>query len=86
MPGILANTSASHSLELTSLALHYPNKEYMKAAFSGAMCYNFFGTCKKLDIAPQKWLKYVMENIRIRPAENFKELLPQFIDKSLLQE
>ncbi|MBN1118504.1 MAG: transposase domain-containing protein [Bacteroidales bacterium] len=35
---------------------------------------------------PQKWLKYVMENIHITPAENFKELLPQFIDKSLLQE
>jgi len=27
-----------------------------------------------------------MENIHITPAENFKELLPQFIDKKLLQE
>ena len=56
------------------------------AAKNIAMFYSFFGTCKKLDIDPQKWLKYVMENIHITPAENFKELLPQFIDKSLLQE
>jgi transposase len=54
------------------------------AAQNIAMFYSFFGTCKKLDIDPQKWLKYVMENIHITPAENFKELLPQFIDKSLL--
>jgi transposase len=54
------------------------------AAQNIAMFYSFFGTCKKLEIDPQKWLKYVMENIHITPAENFKELLPQFIDKSLL--
>lgn len=56
------------------------------AAKNIAMFYSFFGTCKKLDIDPQKWLKYAMENIHITPAENFKELLPQFIDKKLLQE
>ncbi len=55
------------------------------AAQNIAMFYSFFGTCKKLDIDAQKWLKYVMENIHITPAENFKELLPQFIDKNLLQ-
>ena len=54
------------------------------AAQNIAMFYSFLGTCKKLDIDPQKWLKYVMENIHVTPAENFKELLPQFIDKSLL--
>ena len=54
------------------------------AAQNIAMFYSFFGTCKKLEIDPQKWLKYVMENIHITPTENFKELLPQFIDKSLL--
>jgi hypothetical protein len=48
------------------------------------MFYSFFGTCLKHDINPQKWLKYVMENINTTPASNFKELLPQFIDKSLL--
>ena len=50
-----------------------------------AMFYSFFGTCKKLDIDPQKWLKYVMENIKYYTFRNFKELLPQYIDKSLLQ-
>ncbi len=55
------------------------------AAQNIAMFYSFFGTCKKLDIDAQKWLKYVMENIHITPAGNFKELLPQFIDKNLLQ-
>lgn len=54
------------------------------AAGNIAMFYSFFGTCLKHDINPQKWLKYVMENIHITPASDFKELLPQFIDKSLL--
>jgi len=54
------------------------------AAKNIAMFYSFFGTCQKNDIDPQKWLKYVMENIHITPTNNFKELLPQFIDKSLL--
>ncbi|SFD88219.1 IS66 C-terminal element [Thermophagus xiamenensis] len=56
------------------------------AAKNIAMFYSFFGTCKNLEIDPQKWLKYVMENIHTTPSENFKELLPQFIGKSLLQE
>lgn len=55
------------------------------AAQNIAMFYRFFGTCKKLEIETQKWLKYVMENIHIIPAGNFKELLPQFTDKNLLQ-
>jgi transposase len=56
------------------------------AAKNIAMFYSFFGTCSKLDIDPQKWLEYGMENIHITPVGNFTELLPQFIDKSLLQE
>jgi uncharacterized coiled-coil protein SlyX/transposase len=54
------------------------------AAGNIGMFYSFFGTCLKNDINPQKWLKYVMENIHITPSKNFKELLPQFIDKSLI--
>jgi len=54
------------------------------AAGNIAMFYSFFGTCLKHDINPQKWLTYVMENIHTTPTQNFKELLPQFIDKSLL--
>jgi len=49
-----------------------------------AMFYSFFGTCLKHDINPQQWLKYVMDNINTTPANNFKELLPQFIDKNSL--
>jgi len=55
------------------------------AAVNIAMFYSFFGTCIKHDIPPQKWLKYVMENIQTTPAGNFKELLPQYIDKSLIK-
>jgi transposase len=54
------------------------------AAVNIAMFYSFFGTCLKHEINPHNWLKYVMENIHSTPAKNFKELLPQFIDKSLL--
>ena len=54
------------------------------AAVNVAMFYSFFGTCQKQNIDPQKWLKYVMENIHTTPSKNFKELLPQFIDKDLL--
>lgn len=54
------------------------------AAEDIAMFYSFFGTCKKNDIDPQLWLKYVMDNIQSTPAKNFKELLPQFINKELI--
>lgn len=54
------------------------------AAVNVAMFYSFFGTCQKQNIDPQKWLKYVMENIHTTQSKNFKELLPQFIDKDLL--
>lgn len=54
------------------------------AASDIAMFYSFFGTCKKHDIEPQSWLKYVMDNIQYTPAKNFKDLLPQFIGKNIL--
>lgn len=54
------------------------------AAGNIAMFYSFFGTCLKNDIPPQKWLKHIMEKIHTTPTKNFKELLPQFIDKSLI--
>jgi len=55
-----------------------------EAAENIAMFYSFFGTCKKNDIDPQKWLTYVINNINDTKASQLKELLPQFIDKSLL--
>jgi hypothetical protein len=55
-----------------------------EAAESIAMFYSFFGTCKKNDIDPQKWLTYVINNINDTKASQLKGLLPQFIDKNLL--
>ena len=54
------------------------------AAENIAMFYSFFGTCKKHDIDPQKWLTYVINNINDTKPSQLKELLPQFIDKNLL--
>lgn len=55
------------------------------AAKDIAMFYSFFGTCAKNEIDPQKWLTYVINNINDTKASQVKYLLPQFIDKSLLQ-
>ena len=49
-----------------------------------SMFYSFFGTCKKHDINPQKWLEYVIWNINDTKKSQLKYLLPQFIDKNLL--
>ena len=85
-----ANLWSFETVENSLRVLALGRKNYLfagshDAAQNIAMFYSFFGTCKKLDIDAQKWLKYVMENIHITPAGNFKELLPQFIDKNLLQ-
>ena len=50
-----------------------------EAAQRIAMFYSFFGTCKKNNIDPYKWLKYVLEKLPNYPANRIKELLPQFI-------
>jgi transposase/uncharacterized coiled-coil protein SlyX len=55
-----------------------------EAAENIAMFYSFFGTCKKNEVDPQKWLTYVINNINDTKASQLKELLPQFIDKNLL--
>jgi transposase len=55
-----------------------------QAAQDIAMFYSFFGTCKKHDINPQKWLTYVINNINsIKPSQYYK-LLPHLIDKNLV--
>ena len=54
------------------------------AAENIAMFYSFFGTCRKNDIDPQKWLTHVINNINDTKAAQLNELLPQFIDKNLL--
>ena len=55
-----------------------------EAAENIAMFYSFFGTCKKNEIDPLKWLTYVINNINDTKDSQLKDLLPQFIDKTLL--
>jgi len=55
------------------------------AAQEIAMYYSFFGTCKQHNINPEKWLKYVIDNINDTKVKKLKNLLPQFIDKKLLE-
>ena len=55
-----------------------------EAAKDIAMFYSFFVTCTKNDIDPQKWLRYVILNINDTKNSQVKNLLPQFIDKNLL--
>jgi hypothetical protein len=50
-----------------------------------AMFYSFFATCKKNDIDPQLWLTYVIKNINKTKESEYKNLLPQFFDKKLLE-
>ena len=57
-----------------------------EAAENIAMFYSFFGTCKKNEIDPLKWLTYVINNINDTKDSQLKDLLPQFIDKTLLTE
>ena len=61
------------------------NSQKQASAENIAMFYSFFGTCKKNDSDPQKWLAYAINNFNDTKASQFKDLLPQFIDKKLLE-
>jgi len=54
------------------------------AAENIAMYYSFFGTCKKHNINPMKWLVYVLKNINKTKMSELHNLLPHLIDKNLL--
>lgn len=54
------------------------------AAENIAMYYSFFATCKKHEINPEKWLSLIIRKINDTKVTELKNLLPQFIDKSLL--
>jgi hypothetical protein len=56
-----------------------------QAAEQIAMFYSFFGTCKRVGIDPQKWLTWAITHINDTKAAQLPQLLPQFIDPSLLQ-
>ena len=55
------------------------------AAQNIAMYYSFFATCKKNDINPHSWFAYIIKNINDTKISELKKLLPQFIDKSLIE-
>lgn len=56
-----------------------------QAAEQIAMFYSFFGTCKRVGIDPQKWLTWVINHINDTKTNQLNQLLPQFIDPSLLR-
>lgn len=55
------------------------------AAKNIAMYYSFFATCKKHEINPTKWLKYVLENLNETKSSQVYLLLPQHIDKKMIE-
>ena len=48
-----------------------------QAAQNAAMMYSFFGTCKKLNINPNKWLPQVLEKLPYcQTDKDYEDLLP----------
>lgn len=48
-----------------------------QAAQRAAMIYSFFAICKKHEVNPYEWLKYVLENIMSTNIQNIRKLYPQ---------
>ncbi len=48
-----------------------------QAAQRAAIIYSFFAICKKQQVDPFKWLKYVLENIMDTSIQNLQQLYPQ---------
>ena len=55
------------------------------AAKNIAMYYSFFATCKKHEINPTKWLRYILENLNDTKSSQVYMLLPQHINKKLVE-
>lgn len=55
-----------------------------KGAEAGAVIYSLIQTCKLNNIEPYAYFKYILAKTPTQDKNNFKELLPQFIDKKLL--
>ncbi|EJV7435132.1 TPA: transposase domain-containing protein, partial [Escherichia coli] len=47
-----------------------------------AMLYLRIGTCRLNNMAPEKWLRYVIEHIQDWPANWIRDLLPWKVDLS----
>lgn len=57
----------------------------LMGAWCASMMYGFFETCSMNHLNPQKWLTYVLNNIKTTPADQLPNLLPQNFDKRLLK-
>jgi transposase len=71
----------NNSIENKIRPLALGRKNYMfagshEAAQRIAMMYSFFGTCAMNNINPNKWMKYVLENIASHKANKLYELIP----------
>jgi len=55
-----------------------------EGAKRSAMMYSFFACCSLDDINPQKWLEYVLDNIKNYQLNTVHELLPHNINKDLV--
>ena len=71
----------NNSIENKIRPLALGRKNYMfagshEAAQRIAMMYSFFGTCAMNNINPNKWMKYVLENIASQKANKLYELIP----------
>ncbi|UVD79464.1 IS66 family transposase [Myroides albus] len=53
------------------------------AAQRAAMAYTFFANCKKHDVNPYQWLKYVLENIQSINHKNITDLYPHNYKKAI---
>lgn len=54
------------------------------AAQRAAMAYTFFANCKKNDVNPYQWLKYVLENIQSINHKNITDLYPHNYKKLIV--
>lgn len=52
------------------------------AAQKAAMIYSFFAICKKHEVIPNQWLKFVLENINEYSIQNLRDLYPQNFKKN----
>ena len=48
-----------------------------EAAQRSAMIYSFFAICKKHEVNPYQWLKYILENIMSINHKNLKDMYLQ---------
>jgi transposase len=53
-------------------------------AQDAAMLYSLFATCRLHNVNPEKWLVYLLENIKTTPKDKRRLLLPQFYSNNTI--